>query len=52
MVKVGRTSMTIEVQAWRRARHSEQSCLVTQAQFVFVAVDDQKRPRAIDGTAS
>jgi acyl-CoA thioesterase YciA len=47
LVKVGRTSMTIEVQAWRRARHSEDSCLVTQAQFVFVAVDDQKRPRPV-----
>jgi acyl-CoA thioesterase YciA len=52
LVKVGRTSMTIEVQAWRRARHSEESCLVTQAQFVFVAVDNQKRPRAIAETSS
>ena len=52
LVKVGRTSMTIEVQAWRRARHSEESCLVTQAQFVFVAVDDQKRPRTIGETPS
>ena len=48
LVKVGRTSMTIEVQSWRRARHSEDSCLVTQAQFVFVAVDEHKRPRPVD----
>ncbi len=50
IVRVGRTSMTIEVQSWRRARHSEDSCLVTQAQFVFVAVDEHKRPRPLDET--
>ena len=32
---VGRTSMTIEVEAWRRARHSNDSCKVTQARFIF-----------------
>ncbi len=51
IMRVGRTSMTIEVQSWRRARHSEESCLVTQAQFVFVAVDANKRPRPIDENA-
>ncbi|AJP72909.1 acyl-CoA thioesterase [Sphingomonas hengshuiensis] len=47
MVKVGRTSMTIDVQAWRRGRHTEESCLVTQAQFVFVAIDKDRKPRAV-----
>ena len=47
MVKVGRTSMTIDVAAWRRARHSEESLLVTQAQFVFVAIDEERRPRPV-----
>lgn len=47
LVKVGRTSMTIEVEAWRRDRHQEEQCRVTQARFVFVAIDAHKRPRVI-----
>ncbi|WP_448661846.1 acyl-CoA thioesterase [Sphingomonas sp. CJ20] len=47
MVKVGRTSMTIDVAAWRRGRHTEESCLVTQAQFVFVAIDEHRQPRPV-----
>lgn len=49
LVAVGRTSMTIEVEAWRRARHVEETCKVTQARFVFVATDDDRRPRPIVG---
>ncbi len=49
LVKVGRTSMTIDVAAWRRGRHVEESCLVTQAQFVFVAIDADRKPRVIAG---
>ena len=47
LVKVGRTSMTIDVEAWRRGRHVEEQCKVTQAQFVFVAIDEERRPRAV-----
>lgn len=47
LVKVGRTSMTIAVEAWRRDRHQEEVCRVTQASFVFVAIDEAKRPRVI-----
>jgi acyl-CoA thioesterase YciA len=47
IVKVGRTSMTIAVEAWRRDRHGEDSCKVTQASFTFVAIDEQRRPRAV-----
>lgn len=47
LVRVGRTSMTIEVEAWRRDRHQEEQCRVTQARFVFVAIDAHKRPRAV-----
>ncbi|MFZ3483470.1 acyl-CoA thioesterase [Sphingomonas sp. 3-13AW] len=48
LVKTGRTSMTIEVEAWRRGRHVEQQCRVTQARFVFVAIDEERRPRPIN----
>ena len=51
LVKVGRTSMTIDVAAWRRARHAEESCLVTQAQFVFVAIDEHRKPRPVEAAA-
>jgi len=47
LIAVGRTSMTIEVEAWRRARHSNDSCKVTQARFIFVAVGGDRKPRPV-----
>ena len=32
-----------------RERHLEESIKVTEAKFTFVAVDDQGKPRAVDG---
>jgi acyl-CoA thioesterase YciA len=46
--KVGRTSMVIDVEAWRRPRHQEQDIKVTEAKFTFVAVDENGRPRPVD----
>jgi acyl-CoA thioesterase YciA len=45
--RVGRTSMTIAVEAWRRPRHQEQANKVTQAKFTFVAIDENGRPRPV-----
>lgn len=47
LVRVGNTSMTIEVEAWRRARHMEDATKVTQARFVFVATDKDRKPRSV-----
>ncbi|QRG08050.1 acyl-CoA thioesterase [Xanthobacter dioxanivorans] len=47
VVKLGRTSMRIEVEAWRRARASEETTKVTEAVFTFVAIDEDGRPRPI-----
>ena len=47
--RVGRTSMTIAVEAWRRERHLEDPIKVTEAKFTFVAVDEHGKPRAADG---
>jgi acyl-CoA thioesterase YciA len=47
LLRVGRTSMTIFTDAWRRERTSETFEKVTEATFTFVAVDDTGRPRAI-----
>jgi acyl-CoA thioesterase YciA len=44
---VGRSSMTIAVEAWRRHRHQLDEVKVTEAVFTFVAIDDAGRPRAI-----
>ncbi|GAA4765770.1 acyl-CoA thioesterase [Stakelama sediminis] len=49
LVATGRTSMTIEVEAWRRGRFGESHDCVTQARFVFVAVDENKKPRSLVG---
>lgn len=47
MVSTGRTSMRIFVEAWRRTRAGQASIKVTQATFVFVAIDEQRRPRPL-----
>jgi acyl-CoA thioesterase YciA len=47
--RVGRTSMTIAVDAWRRHRHEEEAAKVTEAKFTFVAVDEHGRPRMVEG---
>lgn len=43
----GRTSMTIDVETWRRARTGEERQKVTQARFFFVAIDDDRKPRPL-----
>ena len=47
LIAVGRTSMTIDVEAWRRGRHVETACKVTQARFVFVAIGEDRQPRRV-----
>jgi acyl-CoA thioesterase YciA len=47
LVKVGRTSMVIDVETWRRHRHEEERVKVTQARFTFVAIDEDRKPRAV-----
>jgi len=47
--RVGRTSMTIAVEAWRRERHREEAFKVTAAKFTFVAIDEDGKPRGVDG---
>ncbi|MWB79333.1 acyl-CoA thioesterase [Pseudooceanicola sp. 216_PA32_1] len=47
---IGRTSMRIHVQAWRRERHDARSEQVTEATFTFVALDASGRPRPVKGS--
>jgi len=52
VIAVGRTSMQIAVEAWRRSRESEDTEQVTRGRFTFVAIDAERRPRAIDAPPS
>jgi acyl-CoA thioesterase YciA len=47
LVSTGRTSMKINVEAWRRARITEDAYRVTKAIFTFVAIDAEGKPRAL-----
>jgi acyl-CoA thioesterase YciA len=49
LVKTGRTSMQIDVEAWRRHRDEEVMHKVTQACFTFVAIDEARNPRPVSG---
>ena len=49
IIKVGRTSLTIAIEAWRRHRVEETAVKVTEATFTFVAVDMANKPRPVDG---
>jgi len=52
LTKVGKTSMTIHVGAWRRPRETRASEKVTEANFVFVALDDAGKPVPVQGLPS
>lgn len=47
---VGRTSMRIHVDVWARARFAQTGAMVTNADFVFVALDENGAPREIPDT--
>ncbi len=44
VLSVGRTSLKLEVEAWRRDRHGDAAEMVTRATFVFVAIGADRRP--------
>ena len=46
--RVGRTSITIAVEAFRRQRSEETATKVTEAKFTFVAIDDNGQPRPVE----
>ena len=47
IVKVGRTSITVEVEAFARRDRSGEAIKVTQGVFTYVAVDAQSKPRPV-----
>lgn len=47
LVKIGRTSVTVRIEAWVLRRKEMQSILVTDGNFTYVSIDDQGHPQAI-----
>ncbi len=48
LLSTGRSSMKISVEAWRRARITEEEYRVTRAVFTFVAIDAEGKPRPLN----
>ena len=49
ITRIGRSSMTIRVEAWRRSRTGDTRSKVTEGTFTFVAVDENRKPRPVPG---
>jgi acyl-CoA thioesterase YciA len=48
VVKVGNTSITVKIQTWVERRKNRLREKVTEGEFVFVALDDFRKPIAVD----
>ena len=46
-VRVGRTSITVRVEAWVQRRNETDIILVTDGNFTYVAIDDSGKPQPI-----
>jgi acyl-CoA thioesterase YciA len=46
-VRMGRTSITVHVEAWVQRRNETGIILVTDGNFTYVAIDDHGRPQPI-----
>jgi len=47
LVRVGRTSISVHLEAWVVRRKETQPILVTDGNFTYVSIDDQGRPQEI-----
>ena len=48
LIRIGNTSVTVHVEAWVIRRNQTDRLLVTDGNFTYVALDSERRPRAID----
>ena len=53
LARVGRTSITVRLEAWVTRRKESQLILVTDGHFTYVSIDDHGRPQPVqrDGAA-
>jgi acyl-CoA thioesterase YciA len=49
LIRIGNTSVTVHVEAWVIRRNQTDRLLVTDGNFTYVALDDERRPRPIKG---
>ena len=47
LIRIGNTSVTVHVEAWVIRRNQTDRLLVTDGNFTYVALDSERRPRAI-----
>ena len=47
LVRIGKTSVTVRLEAWVLRRKEMHSILVTDGNFTYVSIDDQGHPQAI-----
>ena len=47
LVRVGRTSLTIHLEAWVIRRQELKSILVTDGNFTYVSIDENGRPKPV-----
>jgi acyl-CoA thioesterase YciA len=47
LVRIGRTSVTVHLEAWVLRRKEMQSILVTDGNFTYVSIDDQGHPQPV-----
>ncbi|MBY0381333.1 MAG: acyl-CoA thioesterase [Xanthobacteraceae bacterium] len=47
-VRVGRTSITVRVEAWVQRRNEDNIFLVTDGNFIYVSIDEHGRPKEIN----
>ena len=47
LVRIGKTSVTVHLEAWVLRRKETNSILVTDGNFTYVSIDDQGHPQAI-----
>jgi acyl-CoA thioesterase YciA len=52
IVRVGRTSITVDVEVYAERRTLNEVVKVTEATLTYVAVDDQRRPRPVNQESS
>jgi len=52
LVRLGRTSMTVHIEAWVLRRKEMHSILVTDGNFTYVSIDDQGHPQQIKRDAA
>lgn len=50
-IRIGRTSITIRIEAWVTRRNESHTILVTDGNFTYVAIDEQGRPQPIKASS-